>query len=326
MGLVLMAAAAWGLFLVAISSATALGFPFLRRPLGRLHPNLRANALRAVAMAPAGLATVGVLLCFAPKLFGSAFSRADHCFQHADSHPHFCLDHPPQVSFGAELWMGLAVLGVALAVTVVIQGSRFRKSSRILRQLASTARFDARRRAWLIDSDLPVAMSVGVVRPRTLLSSGLLRVIPVRLVDAIVAHEHAHEHRRDGLWKLATELLSFGHFPGTRRAVTMDLELACEQACDEEAGLALGNRTRVAEALIAMERVRHDMGGLGPAALAFGAHGLAARVESLVSDSPGRSWDRRALLGSLVVAFGTAAIAADPLHHLTETLIHYVLG
>jgi beta-lactamase regulating signal transducer with metallopeptidase domain len=320
-----MAAAAWVLFLAVIASAIALGNPFLRRPVSQLHPNLRANVLRAVGMAPVVLATLGVLLCFAPKLFGSALSRADHCHQHADAHAHFCLNHPPQVTLAGENWMAVALLVVAVIAIILAQGWRFRRSARILSQLTSTARFDGQRRAWLIDSDLPIAISVGVLRPRTLLSSGLLQMIPNRLVDAIVAHERAHERRRDGLWKPATELLSLGHVPGTRRALLHDLELACEQACDEEAGQTLGDRTRVAEALLAMERVRQSMAGLGSAALAFGAHGVPARVQSLVSDSPGISWDQRITVGLLAGACVAAAVAADPLHHLTETLIHYVL-
>lgn len=326
MGLLLMTVAAWAFFLVVISSAIALGHPFLRRPLSRLHPSLRGNVLRALAVAPVGLAALGVLLCFAPKLFGSALSRADHCHQHADAHAHFCLNHPPQVTLTAESWMALALLAATVIVLVVVQGWRFRRSARILNQLTSTARFDGRYGAWMIDSDLPIAISVGVLRPRTLLSSGLVEMIPNRLVDAIVAHECAHERRRDGLLKPATELLSFGHVPGTRRALLGDLELACEQACDEEAGHALGDRTRVAEALLAMERVRQSMPGFGSVALAFGAHGVPARVESLVSDSPGISWDPRITVGLLAGACVAAAVAADPLHHLTETLIHYVLG
>lgn len=326
MGLVLMAAAAWLLFLVAISSAITLGYPLLRRALGRLHPIPRANILRLVAIAPVGLATIGVFLCFAPKLLGSALSRSDHCFQHADGHPHFCLNHPPQVGFGAEWWLGLAVLGTAVGVIVAIQGRRLRRSAKMLRQLASTARFDPRHGSWLLESNLPIAMSVGVLRTRTLLSSGLLQMIPKRLVDAIVAHEHAHERRRDGIWKPVTQLLSLGHFPGTRSALMSDLGLACEQACDEEAGLALGNRARVAEALVAMERVRQSMTEFGPAALAFGAHGVTARVESLLRESAGSRTSRRMNFSLMAAVLTLAIVAADPLHHLTETLIHFILG
>jgi beta-lactamase regulating signal transducer with metallopeptidase domain len=321
-----MAVAAWVLFLIVTSSAIALSYPLLRRPLSRLHPSQRANALRVVGMAPVGLATLGVLLCFAPKLFGTVLSQPDHCFEHSDNHAHFCLNHPPQVNLANEACMGLALFVLLAAAIVVVQGLRFRRSSRALKQLSSTARLDAQREAWLIESDLPIAISVGVFRTRTLLSTGLLDLIPGQLVDAVVAHERAHERRRDGLWKPVVELLSYANFPATRRLLMDDLELACEQACDEEAGHALGDRVRVAEALLAMERVRQRSAGLGPAALAFGAHGVPARVESLVSESPGSSWSPRVTLGLLAAAVVAASVAADPLHHLTETLIHYVLG
>lgn len=325
-GLIVLAATAWMLFLVATSLVVASTFAGARRVLRSLHPATRAIMLRLLAVAPVGLATCGLLLCFAPKLIVAGVGSVDHCRDHGDPHAHFCLNHPPDMSYGAPVWVGLAILSGLGFVTLALRGARFRRSSQVLRQLVHTSRFDSRRRAWWVDADDPVALSVGVFRPRTLLSKGLARALPDRLLTAVLAHEHAHARRRDILWKLAAELLSLGHLPGSRRAILTELELACEQACDEEAGAALGNRVQVAEALLAMERVRQRAMGASSAALAFGEHQLTARVESLIGDAPRRRGER--LVAIAVGLFGAlvAILAADPLHHLTETLIHHVAG
>jgi Zn-dependent protease with chaperone function len=325
-GLIQLGLLAWLLFLAGISMVLAAIYPAMRGMLRRVTPADRAILLRALSVAPLVGGGVASFLCFAPKLAASALARVDHCTDHADGHFHFCLNHPPQVLGGIELWISFAAVGIAVLLVSILRWRRLWNSRRTLRQLAMTTRYDDRHDAWVAETDLPIAISVGVLEKRTILSSGLLRLIPPLLIEVIVAHEQAHGRRGDGFWKIVIWMLSLGQLPGTREILERDLELACEQACDEYAGEMIGDRVRVAQALVAMERVRHDMSMFGPAALAFGTNGLSARVASLLSASAGSSWSRRAKLGLLLVSCGIAAWLADPMHHLTETILHYVLG
>ena len=317
---------AWVLFLTAISIAFAALYPSLRAILGRLDPEARTSVLRALSVAPFVGGLMASILCFVPKTAEPILPQVDHCMDHADGHFHFCLNHPPATVGGIEIWLLFAALGIGVLFVIVARGRRLTSSLRILRQLAGSAQYEARHDVWVIESDRPVALSVGILKKRTILSSGLLRAIPARLVEVIVAHERAHAQRNDGLWKLATEVLSLGHLPGTRRALERDLELACEQACDERAGAMMGDRLRVAEALVAVERLRQNLLMMGPAALAFGASGLTARVDSLLSPSTGSPWSRRSKLALLAATCALAIGLADPLHHFAETLLHYVLS
>ncbi len=325
-GLFQMGALAWLLFLSVIAITIAVLYPALRRGLSRLEPMTRTIALRGLRVAPL-VGGLGVaFLCFAPKLLGLVVPAVDHCAAHGDGHFHFCLQHPPATAGAPALWWILGVIACAAAVTTLLRWRRFRRSMRTLQQLSATARFSRAHDAWMIETPLPWAVSVGVRQVRTLLSTGLVQSVPAPLVAAVVAHERAHATRRDAWWKIVTALLSLGHFPRTQRALESDLQLACEQACDEHAAAAVGSRVRVAQALLAVARVRQQRRELGPAALAFDAQDLTARVKSLLKTPARRSWPQSVWTLLLVFVAALAAGFADPLHHMTETLIHHVIG
>ena len=326
MGPVILGGLAWSGFLVVISVLIRILYPLIRANLRWLHPAPRAAVLRGVLIAPLVGGCIGAALCFLPKSLGPLFPGLDHCSEHADGHAHFCFNHPAQLGPANELWFGLALVCLTALTAILLQWLRLRESRRMLRQLERTSCLDPRYQARVIESELPVAISIGGLRPRTLLSSGLLSMVPPRLLDAIVAHERAHGLRRDSLWNLATETLSIGQLPKTRRDLRRDLVLACEQACDEQAGEALSNRIQIAEALVAMASLRHNPAHFGPAALAFEAQDLTARVESLLEDSAGTRPGRTTKFGVTALFCAVCMLVADPLHHVTETLIHRILG
>ncbi len=330
LGLLQMGLLAWLLFIAIASLITASVYPFIRGRLKGLVPEIRAVALRALCVAPVVGGLVATILCFVPTAFGGIVPRVDHCVghcpDHGDGHLHFCMTHPPQTWGESGLWLLIVGLGLGYLTLVSIRLARFVRSHRVLRQLTSTARFDANYDAWVVESGPPLAITVGVLHKRTVLSSGLLLAIPSRLVEAIVAHEKAHERRHDAFWRAVTRFLSLGHVPATRRALQADLELTCEQACDEEAGSSIGDRLRVAEALIAVARVRQDAVMFGSAVMAFAAQGLDARIESLLA-SPARSvWSRSFMLGLVATGVLVALVLADPLHHFAETLLGLLVG
>lgn len=321
LGLIQIGLLAWLLFAAIISLLTATLYPRARSGLDTVAPEQRALILRVLCVAPILLGLGLVVLCFLPSVAGIVWPGFDHCPYHHDGHVHFCMIHLPATS---GRWIGWAVAGV-LGPLFLVQVFRrlliFRKSHRLLRQLARTSRLDSRLGVWIVDSDVPMAMTVGVLRQRTLFSAGLIRALPPRFLEVIVEHERAHERRRDALWKLITGLLSLAHLPGARRALLADLELACEQTCDEEAGLLLGDRLCVAQALAAVERIRQGTPRLGLVAAYFGGPTLGARVESLLTAPRIPPISGRVARWLPIVAILAGLFLADPLHHLTETIV-----
>ena len=209
---------------------------------------------------------------------------------------------------------------------------------RALGALGTHARFDPEKGAWVFPHLRPLAVAAGLWRPRTFVSTGLVEALDPDELEVVLAHERAHVRRRDGLWNAAAEFFAFGQWPSVRRALRADLELACEQACDESAAERIGDRLRVAAALLAVERLRHrvgsaarmhEPGGAGIDALAgpaFARGDLGARVAFLLDDADEGRWQRW-LVPAMAAALGLSMIVfSDPLHHWTETMLHHLLG
>lgn len=322
-GLIQLGGLAAGLFAMVAAVAVAAAYPHLRRRLGRVAPAERARWVLAVCALPAASAVGLTALCFLPSAFDALWPGLDHCPHHVDGHPHFCLVHLPLTPGSVAGWAITGTLAAVLALRLVHRLTRMVRSQRALRQLSQTAAFDRGRGVWIVESEIPLAVTSGLFRCRTFVSTALLGSLPPALVDAVIEHERAHARRRDVLVKAVASVLSLAHLPPARRALLTDLDLAAEQACDEAAGLRLGDRLGVAHALIALERLLHGTAArFGLAGVSFGGSAVVPRVEALLAEpavtAPHNKTRRWLVVVAAVVAL---LLLADPLHHLTETIL-----
>jgi len=308
------------LFAVFGSVVSAAAHSLLRQRLMQVAPARRARALLALCVLPAMSAIGLTALCFFPSTLSTLWSGVDHCLEHGDGHLHFCLAHAPSSSESSFGWLIAGIVAAGLLLRGLHSFSRMGHAHRTLRQLFHAAVFDHGREVWLVESDVPLAVTIGIRRPRILVSTELLRKMPSELVDAVVEHERAHVRRRDVLGKLVASLLSLLHLPRTRRGLLAALDLASEQACDEEAAVRVGDRLRVAQALLYVQRLlQGSTVNLGLAGVAFEGSSVAPRVESLLADAmpPGSSQSARWLAAAAVAL----VLLAEPLHHQTETIL-----
>ena len=138
---------------------------------------------------------------------------------------------------------------------------------------------------WIVASPIPVAFAAGIVRPRAVISSGLLAPLVEAERRAVCEHEAAHV--RLGHPRLlvvgATVAGAYGRFAPVRRAWA-GLRRELEAAADDEAAAVVGSEL-VAAALVRVAR----MAGAAaqPASAAFGdADHLAYRLARLQGDFP----------------------------------------
>src|SRR5205814_9454341 len=106
------------------------------------------------------------------------------------------------------------------------------------------------------DTPVPMSFAAGVFKPDVYVSRGMLSAFGRRELFAVIEHERAHVRRRDTLWRLATRMFSLPYalMPSRRAQLLRELDLAVEQACDEDAATAVGDRLTVAEALLRCAR------------------------------------------------------------------------
>lgn len=317
--LLLLAGTAFGLIGSALASAAA---PAIVRATSSWAPAQRCRALTLLGLAPPLLTLAALISVLSPSLLAFAWPDLDHCLEH-EGHAHLCFFHPPHV--GAR-WAGLLPLAAvsASAGLFVAFLSKAVVATRLLGALSVAARFDAKHGAWVVPVARPFCVSVGLMRPRILVSEGLLTDATEDELEVMLAHEAAHVRRRDTLMRLLARAGSTLLWPQSRRSLLATLELSAEQACDEAAAHKTGDRLRVAETILAMERRLADATGASSFAVAFGSASVADRVEALLG--PPRSGGAWARPGILVIAAIVVVFAASPtLHHATESTLAFLV-
>ncbi len=310
--------ALWGI-------AAALLFPRLRPKILALRPALRARIIWAWSTTPL---MMGV--CLTPLLFFPysplRFSHGDHCENHPACGSHLSQIHLP-LPDGTSLpgiislpLVGGFILFLLFQIYTVYRGLQFRRN---LQALSSSSSSEAN----LLATDRPLALSVGFIKPQVYISKALKQGLSEEQLQIVLAHEQAHVKRRDGLWRYLAEAGSYLHLPRTRQLLLSDLTLATEQACDEAASRAQGNRIQVAETILAVERLMQPHGpvkGTAPACF-FNNHSIA-RVQSLLDTGAAQKKRIPVLLVLPLATVLAAVVYVEPLHHGTEWLLRGLLG
>jgi len=304
-----------GVFAIALS----VGYRWLRPRVTSLAPKRRYGVLLVLILSPClaglGLAVISVL----PSFAGLFWQGLDHCPAHHAGHDHLCFSHAPG-PLGGLGWLLLVGVAAWLLPRLALSLRHVARAAWAVRGLPR--RSEAAGHA-VVDSDAPFAVTTGILEPRVVVSSGLIGALPPGQLRAVLEHEGAHVRRRDPLWKVLSRLGSAALHPSVRRALLDDLELAAEQACDEEASVRVGDRLLVAQAIVTAERV---IGGRGAsrcaATTAFDDAPAVLRVEVLLRP---RIETRPVRRGLIAVALTLAALAsAAPLHHTAETLLGHL--
>lgn len=296
----------------------ALGLPHGIKRLNTISPKARFVLLSILALMPFALGSVVIMISFLPSVLDGLGLVSDHCSYHPEHTFHLCFVHdtPPPIS-------PLILIACAAFSFWVFAGWK-REISGIYRarawdkQLERLGHYDAQMDGWTIASEQPIAMAIGLIRPKFCISQRLHELLPAQQLNAVIAHEKAHINRYDALVKLGVRLGAKFHFSATRKQLLEQLGLACEQACDEAAADAVGDRLAVAEALVAMKRASEAQ-PTPTLALGFAAHSLEKRVRGMIDGNWKRpSW--RLILAAFSAAACTALHFHDALHHAVETL------
>ncbi len=187
-----------------------------------------------------------------------------------------------------EYWIWLIAAGAALRLTWVAVGflrlRRYRKQARLLAE--PPLRFASEAARWYASDSISGPVTYGWRHPVILLPSKALE-LPPDLCEAIECHELIHVHRGDWLRVLAETLVrSVLWFHPAVWFVMNRIQLAREQAVDQEAVSLLQNRERYLDALVAVASYQLGAGLGSDVAPAFlRKRHLLARVEAVVKEA-----------------------------------------
>jgi beta-lactamase regulating signal transducer with metallopeptidase domain len=184
--------------------------------------------------------------------------------------------------------------------------------------------------AFAIDNEAPIMALVGVVRPRLLITRGLLTALTSEELTVSVAHEIGHRRAWDNLKRLAMraapDLLTV---TSTAHAIERRWAAAAEHAADRRAGGdASATRCALASALVKVARLTPPIPADGPISTLIDGGDIASRVERLLDGGApavsARGRSARLSIG-LAIAAATLALGYTPLllavHNATEVLV-----
>ena len=219
----------------------------------------------------------------------------------------------------------LAGFGIINAATAARKASRTISSWKREAQLRP---YDSRVPVLRIAQPIPAMTTVGMIRPRILLSGAAESVLGSSELDAALRHEAAHVRRHDNLKKLLFHVVAFPGMRGLEAAWLESSEIAADEAAVSNSAEALD----LAAALIKLSRFAPtgEPEHLTAALVHSPASAMSTRVYRLISWSDGRqlrsgnAFGWRIMTGGLAAAVVLAAIYSPTLarvHAATEWLI-----
>ncbi|MFB6351693.1 MAG: M48 family metalloprotease [Bradymonadaceae bacterium] len=306
------------------TAAAAVWWYAGRDRLRALPPTPRLRRLVALAALPlvGAVALTGVALL--PSVLHAAGIAADHCGAHPSPHVHLCLVHAGHGHASSLAWIGIGAAAVWLGLRASPIVGEWVRASRQLAELRASSRYDADQEAWVVASEFPFAMAVGLAVPRVLVSDGLRAALSDEHMAVVRAHEQVHARRRHTLLQALAELVAILHVPAVRGWLSDEIELACEQIADRQAARESEGVVEVADAIVHVEKLVRSSGTRQTLRTAIDGNELERRVVGLLDDP----WERSPRAPEALAAVGTAILLVysyDVVHHGLETLFSVIL-
>jgi bla regulator protein blaR1 len=221
----------------------------------------------------------------------------------------------PTANIEAIVMLVLAIVGAVVVIRTVSGAVREVQAARRFDRGFPAAHAQSMRGALLIVDPQPRAFCAGLLRPRVYVSTGAVAMLDDEALDAVLAHERHHAHRRDPLRFAVGRVLIRALFflPELEDLVERQRALAELSADESAANAAPENRSALARAMLSFS----DAPG--------SAHGAGidpARVDYLLGESP--SWRFPALVcvaaASVLALLAAVAVLAGQLASGSATL------
>jgi len=286
--------------------------------MAAFRPPRSASHLLALRLLPAALSIAFVTAIFLPSYW--AFEPRDYV-----------------EGFDVTLTLLAIVAAVMIAAAAARGAQAWRRATRRARVWTSAAvpvRIDrCEAPAFAVDTPEPMMALVGLLRPRLIVTRGLMHALTPEEIAAGAAHEAAHGRARDNLARLA--MRAAPDFLGWTRAARR-LEQRWAAAAEYRADAASiasssGARLALASALVKAARLMPVVRATSePISTLVGGGEIAGRVEWLIDDSRAATAAGRGTLRARWMLLAAVAIAAfvlayvpllETIHAATEVLV-----
>lgn len=296
-------------FMTYVTVGLAVSFltPAAVRIAGRTRAGVAARFLLALRLLPAGLGLAGVAALCVPA--------------------YILFEPKAEVEEVGVACLVAALLGFAMCVVSLLRAIKSVVLSALQRR--GCALRASRELVCVVEAPAPLCALTGILRPRLLISRGVLQALPAEELAAALAHERAHLNSGDNLKRL---LLAMA--PRHRGAAALEREWArfAEFAADDQAVAGDDRRSlSLASALVRVARL-----GSGPrmalvSPLIDYGQGLAERVERLLAAAvpagENRAWPQARFIAAAGAATAAVVLLFQPaslqgVYEMLEWMMH----
>lgn len=288
------------------------------------HPEVRHRVFTAIAVAPLVIGTRLLVTVSLPSLAALFAPGLDHCALHDDGHAHLCFRHLPTFAANVPLTLVLVFVGSCVLAQAALSLVTLFGGLRALRALFRSGTRDATLGITVLDTERPMGFAAGWLRPRVLVSRGLLEGLAREELAIVLANEHAHARRKDALLLGVVRVATAFQLPRVGRWLLREVALAAEQACDERAAMVSGDRLTVAETILRVERMVAGNTVFVNLAVGFGEGAVCRRVSALLEPPLPAPTLRPIYAATALVTISTLLLAGH-LHPWTESLFGLVI-
>lgn len=219
----------------------------------------------------------------------------------------------------ALLGLGMCVISIRRATESVIV------SSRQCRAYGPSASHEL---VCVVEDTAPLCALSGILRPRLLISRGVIEALSPDELDVVLDHERAHLHSADNLKRLF--LLMAPRYLGTA-AIEREWARCAEFAADDRAGAGEPQRSlALASALVRVVRLGSSTRLAHAASFMADGNGLPERVERLlavagpVAQSRGgrATWCLATAAAMVAMVLAVQAASLQSIYAVLERLVH----
>ncbi len=217
-----------GVMLVAMAMSSMLSAwlytPF-RRAVGNLSPSSRSLVTFCYALTAPTVVIITAFMQFTPWI--EQMPVLPHC------HDGVCDQHSPLITAQSAGSVALLALAGVLSTVCLIGAIRaLLLAHQRLRTLFALGRPSADQARLIVDTNHLFAWCCGLLRPRIVLSRGLVETLTEEELQVVLAHEEAHAARFDNLRNLSARWSTVLWPTSARKRIREDLADDNERACD----------------------------------------------------------------------------------------------
>tara|TARA_R110001599_G_scaffold117525_2_gene285941 strand:- start:2448 stop:3413 length:966 start_codon:yes stop_codon:yes gene_type:complete len=297
-------------------SITARAFSGLFfRWVQKFNPKSKIILLRSFGVMPIiGAMIIGIMVSI-PALNHNSLLPIDHCHSSVA-----CLG---EAATHMITFSELSIISLMLLVffNSAIQAlKQWLRSKKLLNsiELVSVKKGDLN--IHLVETEKPLAFSIGMLKPISVISSGLMNQLSSKQLHIVCRHEAIHAQYKDSAFKWVLKFVSLFHFPMVKQTLLTAHASALEFRADQEVAKTVKSKIVVAETILKIQRIMGSTTEKETLCQFLGSE-IEQRIRFLLSTDSFYHLTNRTILRFGLTIIICSLLGSVPLHNAVEILL-----